>query len=55
MLVKDRVGWVRMKNTYLRKYVRSQAQAKQKKMCVWDYKGEGPRLSSINKGHRSKP
>jgi hypothetical protein len=24
-------------------------------MCVWDYKGEGPHLSSINKGHQSKP
>jgi hypothetical protein len=25
------------------------------KMCVWDYMGEDPRMSSFNEGHRSKP
>jgi hypothetical protein len=39
----------------LHNYAGSQAQAKPRKMCVWDYKGEGPRLFSTNKGHRSKP
>jgi hypothetical protein len=41
--------------TDFRKHVRSQAQVEYEKVCVRDYKREGPQMSGVNEGYRSKP